>query len=347
MRLVRERRRARPGDRRDDGAGDAAGAGAARGDPRPRRLAADPAQPGRDVGELLRPRARLAPRRASRRWSSPRRRQADAFITILAPTNTRALAGVDPTRIARAARARRPIQEARLASRWCGTLWPTPAGAQDARMSDGDYAEFVTRALFLDRPEPIGAWQQLSDSQAALAERLAAGARDPNRGRGHRPAAARRRPDLDQLRRQAQHAQRRGFHRADRRLCAGHGPLRSALEPARRGGLRHFADVRAGPRDPGARRSAATTTCKRHSRPTPARATSASWGSAPTSASIEPPARSCSTRRWQAPCTWPWGGPIPRPAAANDSALHWDMICDLRDGGRLTVDGEPIALTSG
>jgi aminopeptidase len=22
--------------------------------------------------------------------------------------------------------------------------------------------------------------------------------------------------------------------------------------------------------------------------------------------------------------------------------VHWDMICDLRQGGRLTADGEPI-----
>jgi aminopeptidase len=26
----------------------------------------------------------------------------------------------------------------------------------------------------------------------------------------------------------------------------------------------------------------------------------------------------------------------------NESAVHWDMICDLRQGGRLTADGEPI-----
>jgi aminopeptidase len=26
----------------------------------------------------------------------------------------------------------------------------------------------------------------------------------------------------------------------------------------------------------------------------------------------------------------------------NASALHWDLICDLRDGGLLTMDGEPL-----
>jgi hypothetical protein len=30
----------------------------------------------------------------------------------------------------------------------------------------------------------------------------------------------------------------------------------------------------------------------------------------------------------------------------NRSSLHWDLICDLRAGGRLTADGEPIEPTS-
>ena len=29
-------------------------------------------------------------------------------------------------------------------------------------------------------------------------------------------------------------------------------------------------------------------------------------------------------------------------AGTNVSAIHWDMICDLRQGGRLSADGEPI-----
>jgi aminopeptidase len=41
----------------------------------------------------------------------------DKLLRIDAPSNTRALAGVDPALIARAAKARAPIQEARLARR--------------------------------------------------------------------------------------------------------------------------------------------------------------------------------------------------------------------------------------
>ncbi len=97
----------------------------------------------------------------------------DALLGINAPANTRALASVDPAQITRAATARRRIQEARLGKRGCGTLWPTPALAQDARMSGRDYAEFVRRALFLERPDPLQAWRELSDRQAAIVDKLA------------------------------------------------------------------------------------------------------------------------------------------------------------------------------
>ena len=56
--------------------------------------------------------------------------------------------------------------------RWCGTLWPTPAGAQQAGCRR-DFAAFVERALFLDRDDPVAAWGELRELQARLIERLA------------------------------------------------------------------------------------------------------------------------------------------------------------------------------
>jgi aminopeptidase len=98
----------------------------------------------------------------------------DVSLTIHAPENTRALAGVEPARMSRAARARAPLREAMLARRWCSTVWPTPALAQEARMSTSEFAAFVERALFLDRDDPAGAWRELSASQGRLIERLSA-----------------------------------------------------------------------------------------------------------------------------------------------------------------------------
>ena len=36
------------------------------------------------------------------------------------------------------------------------------------------------------------------------------------------------------------------------------------------------------------------------------------------------------------------GRSYPETGGHESSALHWDLICDLRDGGRLSADGEPI-----
>jgi aminopeptidase len=38
------------------------------------------------------------------------------------------------------------------------------------------------------------------------------------------------------------------------------------------------------------------------------------------------------------------GRSYPETGGVNRSALHWDLICDLRQGGRLTADGEPVTL---
>src|SRR4051794_38564516 len=98
----------------------------------------------------------------------------DASLRIQAPFNTRALAGVDAERMARAARARAPLREAAMRRRWCLTLWPTAAGAQQAGMGSAEFAAFVRRALFLDRDDAPAAWRELHDFQARLIERLTA-----------------------------------------------------------------------------------------------------------------------------------------------------------------------------
>ena len=36
------------------------------------------------------------------------------------------------------------------------------------------------------------------------------------------------------------------------------------------------------------------------------------------------------------------GRSYPETGGTNESVVHWDLICDLRQGGRLTADGEVI-----
>jgi aminopeptidase len=99
-------------------------------------------------------------------------KRAHAQLGIQAPENTRALVGIDPERLARATRARKPLREQTLRKRWCSTLWPTQAGAQQAGMGLADFEAFVRRALFLDQPDPERAWGELRTFQASLIERL-------------------------------------------------------------------------------------------------------------------------------------------------------------------------------
>ncbi len=101
----------------------------------------------------------------------------DSLVRIDAPANASELADIDPALIAAIGLVRRPLQEATMARRWCGTLLPTPALAQQAGMAEGEYAAFVARALFLDRADPIAAWRELSAGQARLIEKLS-GARE-------------------------------------------------------------------------------------------------------------------------------------------------------------------------
>ena len=97
---------------------------------------------------------------------------AQASLRIQAPADTRSLAGVDPALIARASRARRRVGEASMRRRWCNTLWPTPALAEQAGMRPAAYADLVERALFLDRPDPVAAWTELGAAQQRVIARL-------------------------------------------------------------------------------------------------------------------------------------------------------------------------------
>jgi aminopeptidase len=107
---------------------------------------------------------------ASLAWEEARR--IDATLAIQAPDDVRSLAGIDPALIARSARGRRDVREKLLTKRWCTTLWPTEANAALAGMDLEDFSAFVAGALFLDRPDPVGGWAQLAAFQDQLIGRI-------------------------------------------------------------------------------------------------------------------------------------------------------------------------------
>lgn len=102
----------------------------------------------------------------------------DATISIYASENTRVLSGIDPAQVAARRQAMRPIQErvmqrsAEETLNWCVTLFPTHAGAQDADLSLADYEDFVYAACKLDAADPVAAWHTARDEQQRIADYL-------------------------------------------------------------------------------------------------------------------------------------------------------------------------------
>jgi aminopeptidase len=268
-------------------------------------------------------------------------KQADAYLRIDAPENTRALADVDPARITRAARARRPIQEVRLNKRWCGTIWPTPALAQDAGMSDDDYAAFVNRALFLDRPDPVAAWRELSDRQQLLVERLG--------------TARTIRVEADGTDLTLRVDGRTWINSNGRRNMPSGEVFTGPLEDSATGTIRFT--VPSSPRGvlvedvtltfEGGKVLGATAGRGQSyldaALSTDAGARYLGEIGIGTNAGIDRPTGSILLDEKMAGTVHlALGRSYPETGGRNESALHWDLICDLRDGGRLTADGEPI-----
>jgi len=102
----------------------------------------------------------------------------DVSLTIWAEDNTKALTNVDPKRMGLAQSARKSIMDVFLKRaaegtlRWCGTQYPTQGSAQDAEMSLDEYEQFVFSAGLLDRPDPVAAWQAVSERQQRLTDFL-------------------------------------------------------------------------------------------------------------------------------------------------------------------------------
>ncbi len=96
----------------------------------------------------------------------------DASIRILADENTRSLSAVAPRKQAAFSRTMRPLRNITLKKRWVLTLYPTQAYAQDAEMSLREFEDFVFATTFADHKGPIGQWKKLAAMQVRLIHRL-------------------------------------------------------------------------------------------------------------------------------------------------------------------------------
>ena len=107
------------------------------------------------------------------RWAAE---NADVRIGIMADANARELSQIDPSKQARAQKVRKPLMDATMQRaaageyRWVGTLFPTHAYAGEAGMSLAQYEDFYYGACLATDPDPVGAWVRQSDQVTRLAE---------------------------------------------------------------------------------------------------------------------------------------------------------------------------------
>ncbi|HKI57098.1 MAG TPA: aminopeptidase [Trueperaceae bacterium] len=269
-------------------------------------------------------------------------RRMDAYVRVAASANSRGMNGVDPARLARLQHRDRATQEERVNhTRWVSTLFPTPAAAQDAGMSTDDYERFVFDAMFLFDPEPAARWRELRDHQARIIERLS-GARQVRilaEGTDLRlDVGGRTWVNSDGKRNMPSGEVFTGPHEASAEgaitfdvPCTVRGEEVQNVRLTFEGGEVVEARAERGQEvldaqlatDAGARRLGEL--------------------GIGTNQRIQRPSRSVLfDEKIGGTVHLALGRSYPETGGVNESAIHWDLVCDLRRGGSIQLDGEPF-----
>lgn len=271
----------------------------------------------------------------------------DARISVHADWNTRGLAGVDPIKIARRSASAAPAMARfmeRSASgelRWCVTAFPCDAFAQDSNMALGEYEDFVYRAGWLDLADPVAAWTAYADRLGDLAGRLSqvrtlrllADGTDLTvgvAGRIWQPSS--------------------GHHNfPDGEVFTG--PLESATEGEVRFSFpavfhgNEVSDVRlrfeAG-RVVGCEAASGRDLLERMIAMDDGAAVLGEFAIGTNYAVDRFTKQILFDEKIGGTCHMALGAGYPETGSTNVSGLHWDMVCDLRSGGEIHADGEPI-----
>ena len=275
------------------------------------------------------------------------RAEADLVVVVLAETNTKALSGVDPARQQLAQKARTELLHTFMTRTaageldWTVTLYPTDAYAQDAGMATDEFADFVYRACKLDQPDPIAAWRAVHDEQQRLIERLSGRTEVHLRGPG---------TDL------RLGVAGRTWINADGRKNFPDGEVfTSPVEDSAEGHVRFsYPVVTAGREVVDVRlrfeqgrvvdASAAQNEAYLHEvLATDAGARFLGEFAFGTNFAITRFIKNVLfDEKIGGTVHLAIGAGFPEAGGTNESAVHWDLICDLRQGGEVDVDGEPF-----
>jgi len=271
--------------------------------------------------------------------------QADVRIRVLASANPRELSEVDPRRQARRQRANVEVMERMMARsatgelRWTLCQYPTSGYAAEAEMSLSAYEDFLYGACLCDREHPVAVWQ----AQASEVNRLAQWIEGRQEVHIEGPGTDLRLSIAE-----------RHFIAADgkRNMPDGEfftGPVEDSAQgvitfhlPTTYGG-REVAGVRLRFEqglvvDAEAERGEELLHQMLDSDPGARRLGELGIG---TNFAIDRGTRSILfDEKIGGTVHLALGRSYPETGGVNESSLHWDMICDLRCGGTLTVDGE-------
>lgn len=271
----------------------------------------------------------------------------DALFHIFGETNTKYLSNTDPRQQAlyRAARFdlhRRFLERSASGGlRWTGTLFPVVSAAQDAEMSLDEYEKFVYAAGHLDDEDPVAFWRNLSGRQEKLCRFLDGVKEIRLHGR-----------ETDLVLRTEG---RRWIN------CDGHmnfpdgeiftSPLENSAEghilfsfPACYGG-REVADVRL------EFRQGRVTRCTAGKNEEFIHRMLAMDEGASRIGEFAIGTNDRITRfsknilfdeKIGGTVHLALGASLKETGGGNESALHWDMVCDLRGGGEILADGRPV-----
>ncbi len=272
----------------------------------------------------------------------------DASIDLWAEENTKALSQCDPAHLAAHQSARRPMMDLfmrRSAAgqlKWVGTQYPCQASAQDAEMSLADYEQFVFAAGHLDEVDPAARWRQISQRQQYLADFM--------QGKKEMRIVAANGTDL-----------RLGIEGRRWVNCDGHenfpdgevfsGPLLDSAQgrirfsfPAVHNG-REVQDVDLTFRDGKVVKASAGKNQEYLLAMLDMDAGSRLLGECAMGTNYHITRFTRNTlfdEKIGGTCHVALGAGYPETGNDNSSGLHWDMVVDLRQGGRIEVDGEII-----
>lgn len=105
--------------------------------------------------------------------------QFEGRIRVHSATNTRSQTGIDASRLQRRGKSTGVITETQMrrgaegAFKWVTTLYPTDGYAQDAEMNFEQYADFVFRAVHANESDPVAYWKKVEQEQQAAVDFMA------------------------------------------------------------------------------------------------------------------------------------------------------------------------------